>query len=1697
MKRRDAVALCLAAAILIPLILNPASHAKISATRNRNSGRTATDSRPISKDINPTTLKALALNSGSTKVSSDAAARRGAQLITGNPNARTITPAQSPNGNYFEVKPADPAAKVRAEAAKSSGDAQPIAPDVAGMPNVLNVTGALSAGLITTIGGANTQTSEVDLLADWDGREDMTADRAARITEFSPVPDPSPAPSPTPLPPNFTLTRSAISEHTFANGHLFNSYYYGDSVGNLYFGFDLSGSSIIDTLFTANLPAIVNTSGGSGGFALVNPTAGDCMDSQAVVTGIAVNPVADLGDFDPGLCGQTGEVVYVSTLETAGCAANAANQPIRTRIFAFAIFEIGGTEFVSGKVLQVLRTPLVDLAGVAVDDDGNLYFQLIDMLAVDPTTGVGGSGGAIFKATEISRTSCATSGRKNRVINVMPTPSSVNSGQGTVANPVVSNSNVRLTNYSGPSSLFGNIVSLAAGPSNVIYAAVAASNTAGGDPTQGLFKAPATFPNGTPSMVISFADAINVAGVPPGPDTCTSPGVGQPPAVPVGDGFADPAGGGSTDRWRPFVLGNGPDIRTPGIAFANGTPENTLKLDMQIDYTIYSGIAVNEEGSVFVISGGTPAGLGNNPSPNVTEILGFEDKAPVDRRADYVDFRANNFPNPPSSGGNVGDGDSDRFDHIFYQAPKDGLSLKPLGMAGLARGFLRYTNRLAPTPMAPSMTLGVSVPVQGDDATDGTISFDSFDPSHQVAGGDDQNTPFRGDDDGGTGSPADPTSKNGGFEFGFGATSSAIWNGFFLNSNGSVSFGAGDTTATPTVAALRSGPARIGAAWTDLNTNARSTNLGTFPIQALGFANVNAFKIRWINVPAKGSEACTQTGGGASNTFSITLLDDGTSIDENASQPLNPANPIGNNAVPFDLSEGPTDLRFIKDPVTGSVIGVSPRRPGSGNFVNDYGRMDLIGSAAQPVISGYSIGGLSPANPPGLCETNLSEAARSAENSFGIIQGQTASVSNGLIGEGTEGTIYELFNAGTLAAPDFDLRFEGNEGSTSSPAGQPNLNRGSVAFFGVGNSPPATPQVVAITAVPFVTTPTTSGIVNAIGPVTLNIIGSGFYPPEATTVCPNDGSVSPRPGKSVSTSITLGTDINGDSIPEATITLTNIQVISPNLIQATIPAAPGLPGSPFPLNSSGGLGTVTITTSFTAGDNNVFGAFALSNSGQVALGTRAPVVTSVTPSSGNCGVVQTLALVGGNFSFATPGPGTSNVTDVIATDKGNSTVIHASSFTVVDATHLNATFNFAGATGHSFLIQAIGAGGTSRDLTTVPSPPAAPVPGNEAGNLMTFTCGENLQFSAGLTTVTEGLVTAPITITRNNPGAGTVTVDFATSDGSALQKSDYTATFATVSFGPGETSKTVNIPITQDSFPEANETINVTLSNATGGASVGGQSSALLTVLDDDAEGGPNPIDDAADFVGQHYHDFLNRQGDSGGLAFWTSQITSCGAVPSCIEVKRINVSAAFFLSTEFQETGFYVIRIQRAAFGRRSDTAATRYTYLPFLKDAQQVGNGVVIGQPGAAALLEANKQAYATQIVTSAAFASAYPLAQTASQYVDALFASATVTPTTAERNAAITAFGAGGTAGRVAALRSVVETTTLKNAEFNPAFVLLEYYGYLRRNPTDAPDNSDAGYQFWLGKLNAFGGNFVNAEMVKGFITSGEYRQRFGTP
>jgi hypothetical protein len=74
------------------------------------------------------------------------------------------------------------------------------------------------------------------------------------------------------------------------------------------------------------------------------------------------------------------------------------------------------------------------------------------------------------------------------------------------------------------------------------------------------------------------------------------------------------------------------------------------------------------------------------------------------------------------------------------------------------------------------------------------------------------------------------------------------------------------------------------------------------------------------------------------------------------------------------------------------------------------------------------------------------------------------------------------------------------------------------------------------------------------------------------------------------------------------------------------------------------------------------------------------------------------------------------------------------------------------------------------------------------------------------------------------------------------------------------------------------------------------------------------------------------------------------------------------------------------------------------------------------------------------------------------------------------------------------AVAESQALKDAESNRAFVLMQCFGYLRRNPNDPQDTDYTVYNFWLTKLNQFSGNYIKAEMVKAFITSIEYRQRF---
>lgn len=255
---------------------------------------------------------------------------------------------------------------------------------------------------------------------------------------------------------------------------------------------------------------------------------------------------------------------------------------------------------------------------------------------------------------------------------------------------------------------------------------------------------------------------------------------------------------------------------------------------------------------------------------------------------------------------------------------------------------------------------------------------------------------------------------------------------------------------------------------------------------------------------------------------------------------------------------------------------------------------------------------------------------------------------------------------------------------------------------------------------------------------------------------------------------------------------------------------------------------------------------------------------------------------------------------------------------------------------------------------------------------------------------------------------------------------------------------------------------------------------------------GGNPIDDAQFFVTEHYGDFLNRQPDSDGLAFWTSNITSCGNDLQCIEVKRINVSASFFLSIEFQQTGYLVYRTYKAAYGNLPG-APVPVHFNEFVPDTKQIGQDVIVNQPGWESALEENKQTFMSEFVLRDRFLSAFPVTMSPNEFVDKLNENAGNPLTRTERDNLVSDLSSGVKL-RGDVLRAVAENQNLVNAEFNRAFVLMQYFGYLRRDPNQGPDTDFSGYNFWLNKLDAFNGNFIDAEMVKAFIESAEYRQRF---
>jgi hypothetical protein len=264
----------------------------------------------------------------------------------------------------------------------------------------------------------------------------------------------------------------------------------------------------------------------------------------------------------------------------------------------------------------------------------------------------------------------------------------------------------------------------------------------------------------------------------------------------------------------------------------------------------------------------------------------------------------------------------------------------------------------------------------------------------------------------------------------------------------------------------------------------------------------------------------------------------------------------------------------------------------------------------------------------------------------------------------------------------------------------------------------------------------------------------------------------------------------------------------------------------------------------------------------------------------------------------------------------------------------------------------------------------------------------------------------------------------------------------------------------------------------------------------------PITIDDSDFFVNQQYVDFLSRFPDQSGFDFWVAQIGTCNGNAACIDALRNNTSGAFFLSIEFQQTGYLVERMYKAAYGNATATsglgepAGTTHPLsvpvirrIDFLPDTLAISNGVVVNQGNWQQVLENNKVAFANDFVSRARFTTAYPSSMSTAAFVDALNTNAGNPLSSSEVTQLV---NSGMTRAQI--VRAVAEDPDLVSAEKNKAFVLMQYLGYLRRDPNSGQDADYTGYEFWLKKLNDFGGDFNAAEMVRAFIRSDEYRNRF---
>jgi hypothetical protein len=372
-----------------------------------------------------------------------------------------------------------------------------------------------------------------------------------------------------------------------------------------------------------------------------------------------------------------------------------------------------------------------------------------------------------------------------------------------------------------------------------------------------------------------------------------------------------------------------------------------------------------------------------------------------------------------------------------------------------------------------------------------------------------------------------------------------------------------------------------------------------------------------------------------------------------------------------------------------------------------------------------------------------------------------------------------------------------------------------------------------------------------------------------------------------------------------------------------------------------------------------------------------------------------------------------------------------------------------------------------------------------------------LQFSAASYQVNETGGSVLVTITRTGNILGGFTVGYTTADDStglpcndqttvpdtASARCDYTTIIDTLFFKPGETELSFAIPIIDDAHTEQAESFRVLLS-VSSDATLGPLSQATVTIIDNDTGGGANPVDDSAFFIRQHYLDFLSREPEQAGFDAWMSVLNRCpnrfnfDPVSPSAACDRITVSASFFNSPEFRAKAYFIYRFYRVALNRRPH-------YDELIRDIHSLMGRTESEVAG-------KRFIYYTAWVERPEFRARYD-ALTNSEYVDALFdrydGMGNVSQGQQLYRELLLGSLSPGLGTRVDVLLKVVESREVDAVEYNGAFVAMQYFGYLRRDP------EETGYAAWLNYLNAHPGDYRT--MVDGFLNSPEYRLRFGAP